>query len=120
MSIEKQAITPIHPRAEAFITIIATIILLTGFSTGYHGRIVAVQSVMIGALLSHSVISGRITTVNLSSSALAAIGPATATGATTGTDGIHTAGMGIIPRNIRLPATLTITTITIPHPRVRH
>ena len=119
VSIEKQAITPIHPRAEAFITIIVTIILLTGFSTGSHGRIVAVQSVMIGALLSHSAISGRITTVNSSLSALAAIGPATATGATTGMDGIPTPGTGIILRNIRSPAIRTITTTTILHPRAR-
>ena len=118
-SIEKQVITTIHPRAGAFITIIVTIILLTGFSTGFPGRIVAVQFATTGALLSHLAISGRTTTVNSSSSASAATGPATATGATTGMDGIPTTGMGIVPRNIRSPAIRTITTTTILHPRAR-
>ena len=99
-SVDRQAITIINLRAEAFTITIATIIRPTGYSTGFPGRIVAVPSATIGALLSHSVTFGLTTTADLSSSVSAVTGHAIHTGATTGTDGIPTAGTAIIPRNM--------------------
>ena len=118
-SVERQVIMTIHPRAEAFTITIVTIILRTGYSTGFPGRIVAVPSATTGALHLHSATSGLTTIADLSSSVSAVTGRAIPTGDTTGTDGIPTAGTAIIPRIILSPATLTITIITTPHLRAR-
>ena len=99
-SVDRQAITIIHLRAEAFTIIIATIIRPTGYSTGFPGRIVAIPSATSGALLSQLVTSGLTIIADLSLSVLAVTGPTITTGVTTGTDGILTAGTAIIPRNM--------------------
>jgi hypothetical protein len=98
-SAEQQVITTIHPRAEAITIIIVTIILLTGYFTGFPGRIAVVLSATTGALLSHSVTSGRTTIVDSSLSVSAVTGLATHIDAITGMDGILTAGTAIIRRN---------------------
>jgi len=98
-SAEQQVITTIHSRAEAITIIIVTIILLTVFFTGFPGRIAVVLSAMTGALLSHSVTSGRTIIADSYLSVSAATGLATHTGATTGMAGILTAGTVIIRRN---------------------
>ena len=96
---ERRAITIIHPRKEAIIIIIATIILLIKYFTGFPGRIAVVPSAMTGTFHLHLVTSGHITIADLSSSASAVTGRAIHTGDITGTDGILTAGTAIIHRN---------------------
>ena len=119
-AVERRIIMIIHPRAEVITIIIATIIRLTGFSTGFPGRIVAVPYATTGALPSVSVTSGRTTTADLSSSVSAVTGPAIHTVATTGTDGTPTAGTAVIPPKYVSQATLIITIITTLHLRAKN
>ena len=77
-----------------------TITLRTGYSTGYPGRIVVVPFATPGAPAIHSAFSGRFTTANLSSLALAVTGPVIHIDVTTGTDAIPIDGMGIVPQNM--------------------
>ena len=95
---ELQVITIIHQRAEVITIIIATIILRTGFSTGFHGRIAAGQYATTGGLLLLSVTSGPTTIEGSYSSVLAVTGPVIHTGAITGTDGTPIAGTAAIRR----------------------
>lgn len=97
-AIERHIITIIRIRGEVITITIATIILRTGFSTGFHGPIAAGQYATTGGHLSHSVISGLTTIAGSSLSVSAVTGPAIHTGAITGTGGTPTAGMAITPR----------------------
>jgi hypothetical protein len=95
-SVELQVITIIHQHVEAITITIVTIILPTGYFTGFPGRTVAVPFAMAGALHLHSATSGRTITADLSSSASAVTGPAIHTGVTTGMDGTPIAGTAAI------------------------
>jgi hypothetical protein len=99
-AVERQVITIIHQRAEVITITIATIIPRTGYFTGFPGRIAAGPYATTGGRISPLGISGRTTIAGLSLSASADTGPATHTGATTGTDGTPTAGTAAIHRNM--------------------
>lgn len=96
---ERQAVTIIHRRAEVIIIIITTVILPTGYSTGFPGRTAAVPSATTGALLSHSATSGRTTIADSSLSVSVVTGRATLTGDITGMDGTLIAGTAITRLN---------------------